>query len=311
MLISHGFSSRIGRPFALTIGNFDGVHIGHQKLLIDLVNTAHASSLASCVMTFEPHPREFFNPDSAPSRLTGLRDKLSVISALGVDEVIVLPFNHVLAGIAAKEFVERLLALGMKSLLVGDDFRFGARREGDYPLLESLAGSMGFTLARMSSVAISGTRISSTTLRLALAKGEFSQASQLLGRPYGITGRVVEGDHIGRSIGFPTANIQMKINRPPLGGIFAVQLHGISGYPLPGAASLGVRPTVTDTKVPVLEVHLIDFDKDIYGSIVRVEFLHKLRDEIKYLNLDLLTEQICRDVEDVREYFARLDEPVT
>ncbi|MDE3207953.1 MAG: bifunctional riboflavin kinase/FAD synthetase, partial [Pseudomonadota bacterium] len=266
---------------------------------------------AACVMTFEPHPREYFNPRSAPSRLTSLRDKLSVMSDMGVEEVIILPFNHDTAAISAINFVERLVYIGMKSLLVGDDFRFGARRAGDYALLESLASPMGFGLSRMPSVMASGVRISSTTLRQALEKGDLTKARELLGRPYSMSGRVVAGQRIGRTLGFPTANVKMNINVPPMSGIFAVQFHGISEKPLPGAASLGTRPTVTHSTTPVLEVHLIDFKGNIYGNIVRVEFMRKLRDEIKYSNLGLLAEQIHRDVEEVRDYFGQLNESVT
>lgn len=256
-------------------------------------------------MTFEPHPREFFTPAQAPARLTPLRDKVEQLAALGVDRVYVCRFSERFAGQAPEEFVRDVLVrrLGVRWLLVGDDFRFGARRAGDVALLQRLAPESGMEIDRMDTILVDGERASSTAVRDALAAGDLEIARRLLGRPYGITGRVVGGDKLGRQLGFPTANIHMTLNRPPLKGIFAVEAHGLGDLPVRGAASLGVRPTVSDTNRPTLEVFLFDFDRDIYGRRVRLDFLCKLRDEEKYPTLDLLKAQIARDVRATQDFF--------
>jgi riboflavin kinase / FMN adenylyltransferase len=298
--------ARADTPIALTIGNFDGVHLGHQAMLERLRQEAAARALPAAVMTFEPHPREFFAPDQAPTRLSSLREKLETLAALGVDRTYVCRFTYDLARTPPEAFVERMLARGLavRWLLVGDDFRFGARRAGDFKLLQALAPASGYEVESISSVAVAGRRVSSTAIREALAAGELDLATQLLGRPYSISGRVVAGDRLGRTLGFPTANIRMRHNRPPLQGIFAVRVHGIGPEPLPGAASLGVRPTVHAKGAPTLEVYILDFDADIYGRHLRVEFLRKLRDEEKFADVETLRKQIARDVEDVRKVFA-------
>ncbi len=295
-------------PVALTIGNFDGVHLGHQAMLAKLRAAAAARSLPACVMTFEPHPREFFAPDQAPVRLTTMREKLELLAIHGVERVVVCRFNFALAQITAEDFIERILVrgLGVRWLQVGDDFRFGARRAGDFAMLKSHATGHDYTVEAMASVTLDGERISSTTVREALAAGDVTRAGRLLGRPYSISGRVVRGDQLGRKLGFPTANVQMKHNRPPLTGIFAVQFTRSSGVALRGVASLGVRPTVkAQGAAPVLEVYIIDFKEEIYGEHVRVDFLHKFRDEEKYVDLDTLRLQIARDVENARTFFKR------
>jgi riboflavin kinase / FMN adenylyltransferase len=295
-------------PVALTIGNFDGVHLGHQAMLAKLRAAAAARSLPACVMTFEPHPREFFAPDQAPVRLTTMREKLELLAIHGVERVVVCRFNFALAQITAEDFIERILVrgLGVRWLQVGDDFRFGARRAGDFAMLKSHAAGHDYTVEAMASVTLDGERISSTTVREALAAGDVTRAGRLLGRPYSISGRVVRGDQLGRKLGFPTANVQMKHNRPPLTGIFAVQFTRSSGVALRGVASLGVRPTVkAQGAAPVLEVYIIDFKEEIYGEHVRVDFLHKFRDEEKYVDLDTLRLQIARDVENARTFFKR------
>ena len=295
-------------PVALTIGNFDGVHLGHQAMLAKLRAAAAARSLPACVMTFEPHPREFFAPDQAPVRLTTLREQLESLAIHGVERVVVCRFNFALAQITAEDFIERILVrgLGVRWLQVGDDFRFGARRAGDFAMLKSHATGHDYTVEAMASVTLDGERISSTTVREALAAGDVTRAGRLLGRPYSISGRVVRGDQLGRKLGFPTANVQMKHNRPPLTGIFAVQFTRSSGVALRGVASLGVRPTVkAQGAAPVLEVYIIDFKEEIYGEHVRVDFLHKFRDEEKYVDLDTLRLQIARDVENARTFFKR------
>ena len=305
MLIRRGFPHQADTPVALTIGNFDGVHLGHQAMLSRLEDAARARGLPACVMTFEPHPREFFAPDQAPTRLTSLREKLELLESFGVDRVQLVRFNFDFARIAAEEFLDRILVRGLavRWMLVGDDFRFGARRAGDREMLEREAPGHGYEVAEMDSFTLEGLRVSSTAVREALAAGDLALAARLLGRPYSISGRVVGGDKLGKKIGFPTANIQLKHNRPPVTGIFVVEVRGLSDRPLPGVASLGTRPTVHADGKPVLEVHLFDFARDIYGAHLRVDFLRKLRDEEKYPDLQALTRQIGRDVEDARRYF--------
>jgi len=298
--------ARAARPVALTIGNFDGVHLGHQAMLERVNRAARSRGLVSAVMTFEPHPREFFAPDKAPTRLTSLREKLERLAELGVDQVLVCRFDYDFARIAAGEFIERIVVggLGARWVLVGDDFRFGARRLGDFDLLAAAGRRFGFEVERMPSYAVGGVRASSTAVREHLAAGDMDGAAALLGRPYSISGRVVHGDKLGARIGFPTANVRLQHNRPPVMGIFAVELAGLGPSPLPGAASLGVRPTVRSDATPVLEVHLFDFDRDVYGQRVQVRFFKKLRDEEKYPDLDTLTSAIARDVIAARMYFS-------
>lgn len=307
MRITHGFRP-LGTPHAVTIGNFDGLHLGHQAMLARLQDVAKARSLPSCVLSFEPHPREFFAPEQAPARLSSLREKAEHLQRLGIDRFHVFRFDRAFASLTAETFIEQVLGttLDARYVLVGDDFRYGARRTGDFALLKQAGERLGFDAEFLPTVAVAGERSSSTAVRQALAAGELEHAARLLGRPYGISGRVVHGDKLGRDIGFPTANIQLKHNRPPLMGIFAVELHGLDGAPLPGVASLGRRPTVKGADaVPVLEVHLFDFKADIYGRRVRVDFLHKLRDEEKYPDLDSLVAQIRRDVENARQFLAK------
>jgi len=304
MRITHGFNS-LGTPHAVTIGNFDGLHLGHQAMLARLQDVARARGLPSCVLSFEPHPREFFAPDQAPARLSSLREKAECLQRLGIDRLHVFRFDRAFSALTAEAFIEQVLGrtLQARYVLVGDDFRYGAKRAGDFTLLRQAGQALGFDTEFLPTVEVAGERASSTAVRQALAAGELEHAARLLGRPYSISGRVVHGDKLGRDIGFPTANIQLKHNRPPLMGIFAVELCGLNGEPLPGVASLGKRPTVKGTDaVPVLEVHLFDFKADIYRRRVRVDFLHKLRDEEKYPDLDSLVAQIRRDVDNAKHY---------
>jgi len=311
MRVYRTIPTRADGPIALTIGNFDGVHLGHQAMLERLKRSAAARRLPVAVMTFEPHPREFFAPDQAPARLSSLREKLEVLAAAEVERAYVCKFNYDLARTPPEAFIERVLVQGLavRWLLVGDDFRFGARRGGDLGMLKALAPRYGYEVEPMASVMVAGQRVSSTAIREALAAGRLELAAQWLGRPYSISGRVVHGDHIGRKLGFPTANVRMRHNRPPLFGIFAVRVHGVGPQPLPGAASLGLRPTVDARGVPTLEVHLLDFDREIYGAHVRVEFLHKLRDEQRFPDLESLRNQIALDVENTRLFFNAATEP--
>jgi len=309
MRVTRGIPAATGNPAALTIGNFDGVHLGHQAMLAELKRAADRLGVPACVLTFEPHPREFFAPDKAPTRLTSMREKLELLAAFGVERTHICRFNYRFAQTTAEDFIEQIVVrgLGARWVQVGDDFRFGARRAGSVVMLKQAAPHYGFEVAALSSVLLDGERVSSTALRQALAAGELDRARRLAGRPYSITGRVVRGDGLGRKLGFPTANVQMKHNRPPLTGIFAVELRGAGREPVPGAASLGVRPTVKQNGAPVLEVHLLDFDDDIYRRHVRVEFLHKFRDEEKYADLATLTRQIARDVDNAKAWFHRRD----
>jgi len=307
MRITHGFYPP-GMPHAVTIGNFDGLHLGHQAMLTRLLHVARARDLPSCVLSFEPHPREFFAPAQAPARLSSLREKAEMLRGRGIDRLHVFRFNRAFSSLSADQFIEQVLVrtLQARYVLVGDDFRFGAKRAGDFSLLERAGQQFGFDAEFLPTVEVGGERSSSTAVRAALAAGELEHAARLLGRPYSISGRVVHGDKLGRDIGFPTANIQLKHNRPPLLGIFAVELYGLNGQPLPGVASLGVRPTVKGADAaPVLEVHLFDFNADIYNRRVRVDFLHKLRDEEKYPDLPSLVAQIGRDVDNAKRFLAQ------
>jgi riboflavin kinase/FMN adenylyltransferase len=304
MQLTHGASDTSLPPVALTIGNFDGLHRGHQAMLERLVVESRRRGLVSCVLTFEPHPREFFSPRSAPTRLASLREKLELLAARGIERVHVERFTRSFAALEPEAFVERVLAKRLKArwLLIGEDFRFGAKRSGDLALLKSLAGRHGYEVEVMPAVTRAGVRVSSSAVRAALASGDLALAGTLLGRPYAISGRVVHGRKLGRALGFATANVQLKHNRPPLTGIYAVKVHGIGAVPRSGVASLGVRPTITASGRSVLEAHLFDFSDDLYAAHVRVEFLHKIRDEEKYSDLETLKAQIARDCEAAKTF---------
>ena len=309
MQVLRTIPERAASPSVLAIGNFDGVHLGHQALLRRLVAKARELGLPASVMTFEPHPRELFVPDQAPARLTSLREKLRLLAASGVDVTYVVHFSRKLATHTAEEFIGRVLVSGLavKHLIIGDDFRFGRGRGGDFAMLQEAGLEHGFGVEAMHTIDIDGERVSSSALRETLAMGDLEHAARLLGRPYSIAGRIVHGDKIGRSIGYPTANVQLKRKRIALTGVFAVTVSGLSACPLPGAASLGVRPTLGDGGRPVLEVHLLDFERSIYGEHVTVHFIHKLRDEMKFASLAALAAQIERDVAATRDYFSGKD----
>jgi riboflavin kinase / FMN adenylyltransferase len=308
MLILRGLYSPDSKPVALTIGNFDGVHLGHQALLNELREAAQARGLQTAVVIFEPHPREFFTPQQAPVRLTSLREKLELFAGLGIDRVHVCRFNKVFAQISAENFINALhekLSAGF--VLIGDDFRFGSGRGGDFALMEKIGTQLGFAVQSMRTVADDGVRISSTAIRAALAEGQLRTAQRYLGRHYSISGRVEHGDGMGRKLGFPTANIQLKHNLPPLSGIFVVQAHAEGMGVLQGVSSLGIRPTLKRDKKPVLEVHLFEFAQQIYNKHLRVEFLQKLRDEEKYPDVETLTRHIAQDVENAKRWFEQHD----
>ncbi len=282
---------------ALAIGNFDGMHLGHQTLLAQLVEVAKKHNLTPAVMSFEPHPREFFTPQNAPARLSTLREKLEYFEQAGVAQVYVCRFNQAFAQISAHEFMSDILRkkLNANTILVGEDFRFGAKRSGSVTDFRD----NGFDLISPPQVQQNNERVSSTRVRDALAAGDLAQASALLGRPYSISGKVVHGAKRGRQLGFPTANVHMRHERPALIGVYAVKLDGLNAV-----ANLGVRPTIAGVPKLSLEVHVIDFAGDLYGKHVHVEFVHKIRDEKKFDGLDALKVQIAADVATAREFFS-------
>lgn len=296
MRVFRGFSRPVPGPTAVAIGNFDGVHLGHGALLKRLVDAARAAGLPATILTFEPHPREFFSPASAPARLTTLREKLELLAANGVEQAMVCHFNARFAALSAAQFVDEVLRGGLQTrhLIVGDDFRFGKGRSGDFAMLQAAGQQAGFAVEAMGSVTLDGGRVSSSAVRQALADGDMQRAASLLGRPYVIDGRVRHGDKVGRQLGFATANIRIKHNPLPMSGVFAVEVTGLGGAALPGVANLGIRPTVGGTR-PILEVHLFDFERDIYGAHLSVRFVHKLRNEQRFPNFDALKAQIAAD----------------
>ena len=284
------------QPCMLAIGNFDGIHLGHQALLRKLAQASKTHNLAAAVMTFEPHPRELFTPESAPTRLCSLREKLEYFADAGVEHVYVCAFNRHFAKITADEFMQRILrqSLNAQAILVGEDFRFGAKRAGT---TQDFVRA-GFDLIEFSQVNLDNIRVSSTRVRSALASGQLDDAATLLGRPYSISGKVVHGAQRGRQLGFPTANVHMRHERPALTGVYAVKLDGLNAV-----ANLGVRPTIAGIPKLSLEVHVLDFNKNLYDKHVHVEFFHKIRDEIKFNGLDALKAQIANDVESARSFF--------
>jgi riboflavin kinase / FMN adenylyltransferase len=302
------------RGCVATIGNFDGLHRGHRAVLDRLTARAHEFGLPSLVITFEPHPQEFFDPIRRLVRLTSFREKLEALLDTGVDRVLCLHFNRRLAQMPAQDFIRQLLvdALGVRSLSVGDDFRFGHRRAGDLALLREEGSRLGFETVVMETLVEDGLRISSTRIRELLQRGDLDGAERLLGRGFRLSGRVVKGDGRGRQIGFPTANVDLHRRAgtgdgshcAPLSGVFAVEVSGLGARPLPGVANVGVRPTVGGGRC-LLEVHLFDFDRDIYGHHVRVEFRLRLRDERRFESVDALRAQIHDDAQRARAYFDR------
>ncbi|MDC7717422.1 bifunctional riboflavin kinase/FAD synthetase [Vogesella sp. DC21W] len=292
-------------PCALTIGNFDGVHLGHQRMLARLREEAAARGLPAALLTFEPHPREFFARQQPPARLAVLRDKLQFLAQQAqLDYVFIYRFNHAFSRMPAGQFVQQVLLdeLQTRYLLIGDDFQFGADRKGDFALLQQ---HPGFVTEAMPSVLVAGERASSTLVRDRLAAGDLDSAGRLLGRPYQISGKVMHGQKLGRTIGFPTANVHLPHRKPALEGIFVVQVDTPYGR-LGGVASLGKNPTVTTTQNYKLEVHLFDFHGDLYGQRISVHFLKKLRDEARYDDFNELVAQIERDAASARTYLTSL-----
>jgi len=329
MRIFRGFHHPgIAPACALTIGNFDGVHRGHQAMLALLINEARHRGVPSCVLTFEPHPRDYFaaalrKPELAPARIATLRDKLCELADCGVDQCVVLPFDARLSSRSPEAFIDEVLVrgLGVRYVLVGDDFRFGARRAGDYAMLDAAGAARGFDVARMNSYEVHGLRVSSSAVRDALACADMDTVAALLGRPYSISGHVVHGRKLGRELGrgpalpggFRTLNLRFSHWKPAASGIFAVHVHGLADLPLEGVANLGVRPSLDPQDANggrvLLETHCFDWPshlgtEDAYGKIIRVDLLHKLHDELKYNGLDQLTAGIARDCDDARAFFS-------
>ena len=322
MRIYRGFHHpQLAQACALTIGNFDGVHRGHQAMLALLINEARHRGVPSCVMTFEPHPRDFFaalhqKPQLAPARIATLRDKLLELSDCGVDQCVVLPFNQTFAAQDPQQFIQEVLVqgLGVKYVLVGDDFRFGAQRAGDYAMLDAAGAMHGFDVARMNSYEVRGLRVSSSAVRDAMSRGAMAEVTQLLGRPYAISGHVVHGRKLGRELNCRTLNLRFTHWKPAASGIFVVQVHGLTDEPLPGVANLGIRPSLDPQDVNggrvLLETHCLDWPDSLgldggYGKLIRVELLHKLHEELTYDSLEALQQGIAQDCIDARQWFQK------
>jgi riboflavin kinase/FMN adenylyltransferase len=321
MQVFRGFNHpALAQYCALTVGNFDGVHRGHQAMLALLRSEAQQRGVPSCVLTFEPHPRDYFaklvrQPDLAPARVGTFRDKIADLAHSGVDQVVVLPFNAALAAQSPQTFVQQVLidGLGARYVLVGDDFRFGAKRTGDYALLDAAGTAHGFDVARMNSYEVHGLRVSSSAVREALFRGDMDDAARLLGRPYRVSGHIVHGRKLGRTLGFRTLNLRFAHWKPASSGIFVVQVHGLDAKPVAGVANFGVRPSLDANDVNggrvLLETHCLDWpaalgSEGAYGKIVSVELLHKLHDELKYDGLEALTKGIEHDCIEARAWLA-------
>ncbi len=311
------------RGCVATIGDFDGVHSGHQHILTQLQEKARVFNLPSLVITFEPQPQEFFAPEQSPARLTRFRDKAELIADCGIDRLLVIHFNHAFAQITADDFVEQILVaqLGIKYLLVGDDFQFGKDRSGNFDTLVNSGRQSGFEVENTPTFSMFGERVSSTRVRQALEAGELELTRALLKRPYWMSGHIQHGDKRGRTIGFPTANVPLHRATPAVSGVFAVRLWGqelglcktliegdghkgkVGRQGINSIANIGYRPTV-DGKKGLLEVHLFDFEGDLYGKLVHVDFLHKIREEMKFDSFEMLKQQILNDMVEAKNYFA-------
>jgi len=289
----------------IAIGNFDGVHLGHQKIIHKAIELAKANSLEPAVMLFEPHPQEFFNLEAAPSRLTHLREKFCLLRELGINQLFCLKFNQKFSELDAQNFIKEILIQHLNSqfIIVGEDFRFGHQKNGNIHLLAELSQSLNYEILVMPEVIQHGKRVSSTVIRHLLDKGEVESAAELLGRPYSLSGKVVRGDQRGRLLGFPTANIILKSPLPPVRGVYAVEVHGLH-QPLKGVSNIGIRPTIGGQRC-LLETYLFDFNQEIYGQRLQVYLKHKIRHEKKFANLEQLRQQIATDIHTAREYFKK------
>lgn len=303
----HNLTSPL-RASAVTIGNFDGVHRGHQLVISQLRRAAQAAELPTVVIIFEPQPIEFFSPQRAPKRLARFRDKIAYLKALQIDYLLCLRFDAELAGLSAEDFVQRILvgSLNTRHLVIGDDFHFGHRRQGNFEFLRQYSQRFGFRVDATETLIHDGERVSSTRVRECIQRGDFNGAAILLGRPYSLSGRVAHGQKLGRKLGYPTINIKMGDKTLIVKGIFAVQVKGIDNRALRGVASIGTRPTVNGIDT-ILEVYILDFDRDVYGYRVVVEFLHKIRDEEKFATLEELSAHIAQDTEKAKAFFKLQD----
>lgn len=288
-----------------TIGNFDGLHKGHQFVIQALISRAKHLNLPTCVIIFEPHPQEYFLGWQASARLMRLREKIKFLQYLSIDRILCIRFNKGLAECSAEDFVKKILVkrLGIQSLIVGDDFRFGKGRQGDFHLLQALGKHYNFTVHANPSVLLENKRIGSSWVRSAVEQGDFALTAQLLARPFTLSGRVIQGDQRGRLLGFPTANIALHRRVMPLQGVFIVRVYGLGSIPLAGVANCGNRPTIQGLK-NLLEVHLFNFDQAIYGQFIEIEFLKKIRDEKKFASMERLKQQIAKDVICAKNYFT-------
>ena len=295
------------RESVVTIGSFDGVHIGHQAILQQVIDKAKSLDSLAVAMTFEPQPQEYFAAETAPPRLMRLREKIEALLDFGMDLVVCLRFNDQLSSLTATEFVQDILVHGVNTrhLIVGDDFRFGCDRKGDFDTLVTMGQDLGFSVQNTQTIEVESQRVSSTLVRQLLHKSDFDQVSKLLGRPFSINGKVTFGQQLGRELGFPTANVNLNRFRAPLTGVYAVwvDIEGIEGR-FKGAANVGVRPTIGDIEKPILEVHLLDFDRQIYGQRISVEFVNKIRDEQQFTSLEHLSDSITDDVIMIKQWFA-------
>lgn len=298
------FASVAGGSVA-TIGAYDGLHLGHRKLLDRVIEVAASLGLPSVVMSFEPTPKEYLSASSPPARLMRFGEKFTALADAGIDIFFCPRFDSQMQGIAADTFIRQILvhAMNVRTLVVGDDFRFAARREGSIEQLEKAGRALGFTVEQVPSVVIGADRVSSTAIRQALWDGDLESATRLLGRPYAMSGKVIEGDRLGRKLGYPTANVNLRRRQSPVMGIFAVRVCGLRDRPLDAVASVGTRPTFEGTK-PLLEVHIFDFDEDIYGEYIHVEFIARLRSEEKFDDVGDLIEQMHRDSARAKEILA-------
>lgn len=307
MRLIRGFAHQLPFPngCVLTIGNFDGVHLGHRAVIENLARRGRELNLPTAIMLFEPQPLEYFLTDNAPSRLMRLREKILALSKLPVENVVIVRFNRTLANYEPEQFIEDILLkkLNVKHLVIGDDFHFGKARRGNFNLLKEHGEKLGFSIEKSTSFRLTDVRVSSTKIRDALNADDLQLARELLGQQYSICGRVAHGDKLGRTLGFPTANIKLLRRNTPIRGVFAVTMTGIDNQVFQGVANVGIRPTIDGNRKVILETHLFDFNQDIYGRYVSVQFQHKLRHEMRFNSLEQLQKQIRLDIEAAKVFF--------
>jgi riboflavin kinase/FMN adenylyltransferase len=303
----NGFS-KARQGCVLTVGNYDGVHLGHQQMIRALKHRAAELDAPSTVLVFEPSSKEFIDPDAAPARLTRWREKFAALAALEVDRLVTLRFNERMRAMSPEDFVEQLLVrgLGARHVVVGDDFRYGSRAGGTIDTLKVAGRIRGFGVDQVAPFVLDGVRVSSTVVRERLERADFPGAARLLGRPYRMIGHVAHGRELGRTLGFPTANLHLMRRTAPTWGVLAVRVYGIDAGPRDGVASLGTRPTVNGTE-PLLEVHVFDYDGDLYGRLIEVEFVAKLRDEVKFDSVDAMVVQMKVDAANARELLSKVN----